>query len=475
MVAPEITPWAKTGGLADVASGLSLALERLGFRVSLIMPAYHSLLQSDIASEEMGAMGFTVPVSDRQEVATVLKIRLKENVLAYFIRADKYFDRDYLYTTPEGDYPDNAERFVFFSRAALEVLRKNPPHILHCHDWQAAPAIVFLKTQPELYPECSSARTVFTVHNLGYQGAFWHLDWHLLNLDRQLFNSRCLEFYGKINFLKGGLVFTDAMTTVSPTYAEEIKTPEQGFGLEGVFQERTQDLVGILNGVDYDRWNPETDPVIAKNYSLKELAGKKACKADLQRVFGLPDEPDVPLFGMISRLASQKGFDLLEKAFDELLSRELQLVFLGSGERKYEELLKELATRYPGRVGLRIGFDEALAHKIEAGADLFLMPSLYEPCGLNQIYSLKYGTIPIVRATGGLKDTVHDYNTHRGGTGFVFGPYEPSALLEAADRALKLFPQKRQWTALVQRAMAADFSWNRSARSYSELYQKLVL
>ncbi|MBI2999808.1 MAG: glycogen synthase GlgA [Deltaproteobacteria bacterium] len=474
MVSPEIMPFAKTGGLADMVGSLCPALEKLGLKVSPIMPAYRPVLKGSFPLTDTG-LSFAVPVADHKEEASVFKATLGENTTAYFIRCDRYFDREALYSTSEGNYPDNAERFVFFSRAALEVLRQHPPDILHCHDWQTALAIVFLKAQPDRYPELASVKTVLTVHNLGYQGLFWYLDWHLLNLDESLFNPAGLEFFGKINFLKGGVISADGITTVSPTYAEEIKSPEQGFGLEGIFHERAKDLVGILNGADYTIWSPETDRYIAKNYSAKDLAGKKTCKAELQRAAGLPQRADVPLVGMVSRLISQKGLDLLESCGEDFLARDLQFVLLGNGEAKYEVAVRELAARYPTKASVRIGFDEALAHQIEAGADFFLMPSQYEPCGLNQLYSLKYGTIPIVRATGGLKDSVKDCTANsRGGTGFVFGPYEPAAFLDALDRGLSLFAVPKGWTALVKRAMAADFSWDRSARAYADLYQRLV-
>lgn len=474
MVSSEIGPFAKTGGLADVVGSLSPALEKLGLKVSLIMPAYRSVLQGRFHLEQT-ATRLTVEVSDRKVEGDVLKTKMADDISVYLIRCDRYFDRDALYATSEGNYPDNAERFVFFARAALELLRQDPPHVLHCHDWQTALSIVFLRAQPERYPELLSTKSVLTVHNLGYQGLFWYLDWHLLNLDRSLFHSKCFEFFGKINFLKGGLVFADRITTVSPSYAEEIKTAEQGFGLEGIFQERARDLVGILNGADYSVWNPATDPHIAKNYGPKNLSGKSVCKADLQRAMNLPQAPNIPLVGMVTRLISQKGFDLLESASEELLARDLQIVLLGSGEAKYEAALKKLASRHPEKVSVRIGFDETLARRIEAGADLFLMPSRYEPCGLNQMYSLKYGTIPIVRATGGLKDSVMDYRPKsRTGNGFVFEPYEPATLLETVDRALNLFRQQKGWATLVKRAMAADYSWDRSALAYVELYRRLV-
>jgi starch synthase len=474
MVSPEIMPFAKTGGLADMVGSLCPALENAGVKVTMLMPAYRPVLERDVPPTDTG-LSFSVPIADRWEEGSVLQTRAGQDITARFIRCDRYFDRDALYATSEGDYPDNAERFVFFCRAALENLRSDPPHILHCHDWQTALAIVFLKAQPEMYPDLAAVKTVLTVHNLGYQGLFWYLDWHLLNLDRGLFNPRQLEFFGRINWLKGGLVFADAITTVSPTYAEEIKSPDQGFGLEGIFQDRAADLLGIMNGADYTVWNPETDPYIAQNYSAKDPSGKKLCKAALQRAMGLPEAADIPLVGMVSRLISQKGLDLLESSTEELIAGKLQLVVLGNGEAKYERFLRELAERAPAKVSARIGFDEALAHQIEAGADIFLMPSQYEPCGLNQMYSLKYGTIPIVRATGGLKDSVKDATANsRGGTGFVFGPYEPSALLDALNRALQLYTQPKRWAALVKKAMAADFSWDRSARAYADLYRRLA-
>jgi starch synthase len=474
MVSPEIAPFTKTGGLGDVVGSLAEALEQLGLRVSLVMPAHRSVLHGSFPVEDTGVR-FTVPVSNRLEEGQLLKITTGSAISVYLIRADKYFDRDYVYATPDGDYPDNAERFVFFARAALEVLRREAPSILHVHDWQSALTITFLRTQPHLYPELAAAKTVITINNLGYQGLFWHLDWHLLNLDWSFFTPRYLEFYGKINFLKGGLVFADAITTVSPTYAEEIKTPEQGFGLEGVLQERAASLVAILNGVDYGVWNPASDSLIISRYNPANLSGKKACKADLQRSFRLPEALEIPVIGMVSRLTTQKGFDLLKKSLPKLLSRNLQLIVLGTGDSKYQRFLVRAAARYPGKLAVRIVFDEPSAHKIIAGADLFLMPSRYEPCGLTQMYSLKYGTIPVVRATGGLKDTVQEFDPGTGrGNGFVFSAYRVRDLLEAVDQALELFSAKTRWRSLVKNAMAADFSWDKSAQAYLNLYQKLA-
>jgi starch synthase len=474
MLSSEIAPFAKTGGLADVLGTLSPALEKRGHEITLIMPAYRSVLNGPFTLEATG-MPLAVPLGPSTVEGSVLEARLGQNIPVFLVRADRYFDRDYLYGTPHGDYPDNAERFAFFCRAALAILSRRPPEIVHCHDWQAALAIVFLIAQRSRYPELASARTVLTAHNLGFQGIFRESNWPLLNLDRSYFSPQHLEFFGNINFLKGGLIHADKITTVSPSYAQEIMSAEQGFGLQGILQQRAADLMGILNGVDYNEWSPETDLFIARRYDENELTGKRICKDKLQGSLGLPVKSAVPLFGMVSRLTSQKGFDLVEKIFDQMMERELQLVLLGSGELRYEDFFATGAARFPEKFAVRKGFDEALAHRIEAGADIFLMPSLYEPCGLNQMFSLKYGTIPIVRAVGGLKDTVMDCNADPGkGTGFVFDRYEPNALWECIERALRLFADNRSWTALIHRAMRMDFSWDRSAQAYSDLYEQLL-
>jgi len=475
MACSEIVPFAKTGGLADMVGSLAVALETLGHQVCLVMPAYPSVLRGSSKARDTG-IALHVPIGDGREDGGVLAATRGRNIPVYFIRSDGHFDRPFLYGTPEGDYPDNAERFTFFSRAVLELLRHiGAPDILHAHDWQAALAIAFLKAQPERYPGLSSAHAVLTVHNMGYQGQFPAAQWGLLGLDRGLFTPRHFEFYGQINFLKGGLAFADAITTVSPTYAREIQTKEYGFGLEGVLQERASHLSGILNGVDYGIWDPRTDPRIASRYGPEDLSGKRACKAALQRAFGLPVDPDVPLVGMVSRMASQKGFDLLEKVADELMEKGLQFVLVGSGDLHYQNLFHAVAERHPGKLAFRVAFDETLAHQVEAGADLYLMPSRYEPCGLNQFYSLKYGTIPVVRATGGLKDSVQEFDPAAGsGTGFLFEPYEGAALLAAVDRALAAFHHKEQWRTLIANGMAADYSWSHSAADYLGLYKKLV-
>lgn len=474
VIASEISPFAKTGGLADVVGTLSIALERLGHELCLIMPAYRSALQGSFSLTD-ASMEISVPISDREETASVLRSQLGRRVTVYLVRGDRYFDREFLYGTNQGDYADNVARFVFLTRSALEILRHQRVDVIHCHDWQTALTPVFLKTQPSRYPEIASTKTLLTVHNLAFQGVFWRHDWHLVNLDDYLFSPAYLEFYQNFNLLKGGLTFADKITTVSPTHASEIMSVEQGFGLQGVLQNRANDLTGILNGVDYSEWNPAVDPLIAKRYGAENLEGKRLCKDSLQRSMGLATKPAVPLFGIISRLTSQKGIDLIEKIFSSLMQRDVQFALLGSGEPRYQDFFSHAAAQFPSKVGVRLGFDEPLAHRIEAGADIFLMPSLYEPCGLNQMFSLKYGTIPIVRAVGGLKDTVEDYDEAAStGTGFVFESYDPQELWKTINRALQLFPDKRAWSALQRRAMSMDFSWDRSARSYSNLYQQML-
>ena len=426
-----------------MTGALALALEDLGHRVSIIMPAYRQVFRAGIPVQDSG-IRVTATFAGRMEDSAVLTATIGRVIKIYFIRADRYFDRTHLYGTAEGDYADNAERFAFFNRAALELVGKmDRPDVLHAHDWQTALAIAFLKSQPERYPGLTGMGTVLTVHNLGYQGLFSSDDWRFLDLDPNFFSPEWLEFYGKINFLKAGLVFADTITTVSRTYAREIATSEYGFGLEGVFQQRAADVIGIMNGVNYDVWNPSANSFLAQTFSCEDLSGKQACKADLQEIFGLPQTRCIPVVAVISRLAGQKGMDLLESVLDRLLQRDLQFVLLGAGDKRYQDYFQAAALRYPARIGVRISFDEVLAHKIEAGADIFLMPSRYEPSGLNQLYSMKYGTIPVVRATGGLRDSVEEFDSVRqSGTGFLFQSYDGNDFLSAVDRALALFRRK---------------------------------
>lgn len=475
MVAPEIFPLAKTGGLADVASALSRALVKMGVEVTMVMPAYQTALGNSFKLEDTG-MEVNVPMGRGSSRGIVLKTSIGEKLPVYLIQADRYFLRENLYGTSQGDYPDNAERFAFFAKATLELAQRTGSwDVIHCHDWQTALIPVLKTVRSDLWPGLRQCRTLLTVHNLGYQGTFPPAAWEHLNLDWAYFSPSYLEFYGQLNILKGGILFSDALTTVSRRYASEIKTPEYGHGLEGVIREREKNLHGILNGVDYQEWNPQTDPHIKKNYHRRDLRGKALCKKDLQAIYGFPVQPSVPLLGIVSRLVAQKGLDILVEAMEELMRLDLQMAVLGTGEHRYHELLSRFAAAYPGKLGVRIGYDNVLAHKIEAGADLFLMPSQFEPCGLNQIYSLRYGTIPIVRGTGGLDDTIEDYNPATGaGNGFKFGAYSAQVLLETVKRAVAVYHHKQGWRRLIANAMAGDFSWKESAAEYFALYRKLA-
>jgi len=472
----EAVPFAKTGGLADVSGALPRALAQLNHDVTLILPKYRQVDEKKFGLTKAG-VALDVPIAQRSERAEVYMAALAPNFRVFFISQDAYYDRDHLYGTPSGDFEDNAERFIFFSRAVLEAaLTLNlEPEIIQCNDWQTGFIPVYLKTLYRVAPSLSQTISAFTIHNIAYQGLFWHYDMPLTNLGWELFTPQALEFYGKINFLKGGIIFADAVITVSKKYMEEIQTPEFGCGLEGVLKDRREDLHGILNGVDYHEWSPETDPYIIQRYGTSDLRGKKECKADLQRVFGLAEKEEVPVIGAISRLIEQKGFDLLAAIMEETLKLDLQFVLLGTGEEKYHLLFQDLRAKYPQQVGVKITFDNALAHKIEAGADFFIMPSRFEPCGLNQIYSLRYGTVPIVRATGGLDDTIQDYNPANGeGNGFKFDNYSPPALLETIYRALTVYRDKLSWNKLMRQGMAADFSWDRSARAYEQVYRGTI-
>lgn len=470
----EAVPFAKTGGLGDVSGALPRALAELGQEVFLIIPKYRQVDEKKIPLIKTGQI-IKIPLGEKTEIGEILTTELAPNLKAFLIQQDKYYNRDYLYTTPSGDYEDNAERFIFFSRAVLEtaLVMGLKPDVIHCHDWQTGLTPVYRKTIYKGLASFNEAITVFTIHNLAYQGLFWHYDLPMTNLGWELFTPQALEYYGKINFLKGGILYADAVTTVSRKYMEEIQTPEFGCGLDGVLRDRQADLYGILNGVDYNEWSPDIDPYIKEKYTPTGLQGKKICKMDLQKEFGLTISEEIPLLGIISRLIDQKGCDLIAEAMEKIIKMNLQLVILGTGEEKYHILFQDLQAKYPKQMGVKIGFDDVLAHKIEAGADMFVMPSRYEPCGLNQIYSLRYGTVPIVRATGGLDDTIKDFNLLREeGNGFKFQDYSSFSLLEAIKRALEVFQNKPLWRKLMLQGMAEDFSWGRSAREYLRVYEE---
>lgn len=471
-VASEIAPYAKTGGLADVVGTLPIYFEKAEQEVFMFMPLYKSVKESGFDIELLDVT-FDIPIGDTVHTGHLWKSIHpgSKNITVYFIQHDEYYDREGLYGTESGDYQDNSERFIFFSRAVLEVIKVLGLSIdmVHCHDWQTALIPVYLKTLYKHDKAFSSVKTVLTLHNLAYQGLFSHEDMQLTGLDKSLFNWKQLEHWGKVNFLKGGIIFSDILTTVSKRYAEEIKTSEFGCGLEDVIKENENKLLGIINGVDYAQWSPEVDKLIPHTYNADDLRGKAMCKKHLQKVLGLP-QTQVPLLGMISRLAEQKGVDLLIVIMEDLMKKDIQLVILGTGEEKYHQMLKQLAPKYNGKLSINIMFDNQLAHQIEAGADIFLMPSKYEPCGLNQMYSLRYGTIPVVRETGGLADTIINANeeTLKDGTatGFTLKGYFATELLEVIERALELYQSKTKWKGLIKNAMKQNWSWQKSAREY---------
>ncbi len=471
-VASEGLPYSKTGGLADVVEALPKALVELGHQVAVLLPRYRG---NKITSTLVSSV--TVSLGDQLRFPSIAEGVSVAGVRYYFVEDPGYFERDQPYGDASGDYRDNAERFTEFSRVAIEFAKRVLlPDVIHCHDWQTALVPVLLRTQHANDPAVRSLPVVLTIHNLAYQGIFPQAALRRAGLPASLFSFDALEFYGSINVLKGGLLFADYLSTVSRRYAKEIQTPEYGVGLEGVVVQRADRLAGILNGVDYSIWSPELDTFIAQNYSAHNLEGKKACKKDLLKIFRLPaDKPEDlerPMVGIVSRFADQKGFDLIAQVAGEMMNERVSLVVLGTGQAVYENFFKLLAERFPASAGVKIGYDNALAHKIEAGADLFLMPSRYEPCGLNQIYSLRYGTVPVVRATGGLEDTVENFDpkTHQG-TGFKFDPYDGSALLGALRAALAIYRDKKSWLNLQKNGMAKDFSWKTSAASYVTLYE----
>jgi starch synthase len=474
LAASECAPWAKTGGLADVVSALPRTLAKFGHKVSVFIPYYRQVAKA-VPNAPVVLESVTIPFPSYNRFVRILDGGVGEGVQTYFVDCPELFDRESFYGTPSGDYPDNAERFGLFSRAVIEASKViGVPDVFHVHDWQAAMLAVFLRSIYYFDPVFRRVPAVLTIHNAGYQGWFPPRTMETLLLPWDMFTFDKLEHYDTVDFLKGGIVYSDAITTVSRKYAEEIQTSEFGNGLEGILRQRSGDLFGILNGVDYDEWNPATDPHIAAHYSADNLAGKKECRRDLLHAFGLESVGDqTAVIGVVSRFATQKGFDFIVDILDKLVEEDMVLLILGNGEEYYERLLLEMANRYPAKVRVQVKFDSVMAHKIEAGADIFLMPSRYEPGGLNQIYSLKYGTVPVVRATGGLADTI-DEQPNGGGNGFKFWGYSPSALMDALRRALGTFRNKTEWTAMMRRGMAQDFSWNAPAREYEHVYERVV-
>lgn len=467
---PEVVPYSKTGGLADVSSALPQALTRLGHSVSVVTPLY-ACVDRERHNVRPTGKSFEVTLGGRTERFDVFESELPAGTHVFLLWNEQFFSRPELYGTREGDYPDNHLRFAFFSAAVFRLLRGSRvcPSIMHCHDWQTGLIPAF----NHLY-HLDLCGTVFTIHNIAYQGTFPADVVPQVGLPWEVFNPEQVEFYGKLNFLKAGIVFADRITTVSPRYAREIMQPEFGYGLDGLLRKRADRVVGILNGVDYSLWNPTTDPYLPQRYSADDMTGKLVCKKALIREMGL-EANGGPIFGTVGRLAAQKGFDLIAEITDDLIALGASLVVLGRGDAFVEEMLKAAASKYPGRVGLRIAFDERLAHLIEAGSDFFLMPSRFEPCGLNQMYSLKYGTVPVVHAVGGLDDTVVDIaDDPKNGTGIKFRVFSREALLEAVARAVALYQDRAEMEAVQRRGMAQDFSWAMAAKAYEQLYFQVV-
>ncbi len=469
-VSSEVAPWSKTGGLGDVGGALPHALAARGHDVTVVSARYGS-----IDAKARGFERLDGAVRVRGEVAGLWVKRGRPEI--HLVEHERFFgSRTGIYGEGDAEYGDNAERFAFLTRAALALpgATRKRVRIVHANDWQTGLAPYLLRHEHGHDPALAGAKTVFTIHNLAYQGGFPKQVVPFLGLPWDVFRYEAMEFHDQLNFMKAGLTFADKLTAVSPSYAKEILTPDGGAGLDSVLRHRRAELVGILNGIDVVTWDPARDPHLPARYSSRDVSGKALCKEALQRELGLPVRADIPLVGMISRLADQKGIDLVVAALPDLLARDVQLAVLGTGSPAYEDAFRRAAADRPDRLAARIGFDEALAHRIEAGADAFLMPSRYEPCGLNQMYSLRYGTLPVVRAVGGLEDTVEDYDGWMHGTGFKFRDYAPAALLLAVRRALDTFRDRRAWRALMLRGMAQDFSWDRSARSYEALYRSLV-
>jgi starch synthase len=472
----ELHPFSKTGGLADMVGALAKFLAKAGHTVGVVTPLYGAA-KVDRSLLQPLEWRLDLPVGHRVIHGSIKTLTTAEGVTIYFVDQPDYFgSRDGIYFDAAGDYRDNPERFIFLSKAAVNLARYLPPavrpEILHAHDWQTAlvPLLVHHGRTREVW--LKSPRTFFTIHNLAYQGRYEGPRYGSTNLPWDYFHTEGAEFHGDFNMLKAGIAYADVVTTVSPSYAEEIKTAEQGCGLEGLLTRRAGSLVGILNGVDYEEWVTVGNPALPASYSSTDLSGKAVCKAALQREMGLPIRPEVPLFGTIGRLADQKGHDIMLPALEAMLEDDLQFVLLGSGSKKLEEGYRALMLRHPGKAACQIGFSQALSHRIEAGSDFFLMPSRFEPCGLNQMYSLRYGTLPIVRATGGLNDSVVDITEDPGrANGIKFTGYTPEAMTKALCKAVALYRETALFQHFRETAMTVDFSWERTCQDYVKLYR----
>jgi len=476
--AAEAAPYAKVGGLADVAGSLPKFIKKSGNDIRVIMPLYGSIDQKKYNLQDVPNSEMDIQFGHRSLTVSLKQGKLPDSdVIIYFVVNNTYFG------SHSEVYPSKAherfeqERFIVFGMATLELMKRIhfKPDVIHCNDWHTANIPVYIKTN---YRDCDFYRgtsTVYSIHNLAYQGRFGFEILEFANIiDNWVFGSEGLEYYGKLNWMKGGITYSDQINTVSHTYAKEIQTPQYGEGLDGLLLTNSHKLRGILNGIDYDEWNPKTDPVIPKNYSVIDLSGKAKCKSELQKELGLKQAPDTPLIGLISRLVDQKGLDLIAGIAHDLKSMKIQLAVLGTGQEKYEMMFKDL-TAISGNIKAVIGFDSKLAKRIYAGCDMFLMPSRFEPCGLGQLIALKYGNIPIARKTGGLADTVIDYDMdNKNGNGFVFDAYDSYILYSAISRAVETYKNKKEWTHIINRAMQCDFSWEKSAKEYIDLYKKAL-
>ena len=478
----EVAPYSKTGGLADISNSLPQELNSMGNAVRIITPKYGPLDERKLRIYEIKRLtGIEVPVGDKIAICNIKSsfiVSPKGKVQVFLIENEEYFGKDspYMDVKTGKDYPNNDERFIFYNRAVVQVLGLLgwQPDIIHCNDWQTGLIPAYLRTIHQKDPLLNSVKTVFTIHNLAFQGLFPHKSFLKTGLPDNIYNEQGVEYYDQFSFMKAGLMFSDSISTVSENYAREIcTTHEYGMGFEGILKTRKKDIKGILNGVDYSVWNPEKDKLIPYRYSSKELPLKREDKKALCKHFNLEYNAETPLIGIISRLSDQKGFDLIEKIIPELMKENVLLTILGSGDKQYQKIFDGVRKKYPKKVGFHFGFSEELAHLIEAGADMFLMPSKYEPCGLNQMYSLRYGTIPIVRATGGLADTISEFKNGKG-NGFVFEKYEPAELMKTIKRALKLFTNREEWIKLIRSAMTYDYSWEVSAKKYMDLYRSLI-
>jgi starch synthase len=473
IIAAEVAPWAKVGGLADVIGALPAAFRAAGADPVVIVPGYKAILDAIHATPV--ARGLSITIDGAPEEFSILQASDARGVPMQLIEHDSYFGREGIYGADSRDYPDNLRRFIFFSRAATHAAAILKPDVVHAHDWHAAAAPIVMRADPALAAQFKRTLTVFTIHNLAFQGIGTRDDFDLLGIAPSYFSIGGVEFYGQTNLLKGAIRIADGVTTVSPTYAHEITSnPELGFGLEGVLSEKHGRFVGILNGADYHEWDPAHDEMIAAKYSPAHPEGKLACKRALLDTARLPYREGVPLIGMVSRMTSQKGFDLLHDALGEVMRLELQLIILASGDPLMEKFFQAAEERYRGRLRVMLEFNNASAHRVQAGSDAFLMPSRFEPCGLTQMYALRYGSAPIVRATGGLRDTVSEFSPASGtGNGFVFEQYSTTELVAALERMLKVYRDKSAWRRLMANAFAADFSWERAAKSFLELFQRL--